>query len=86
MKGYNTKNHNSDAGGEHYEVQHNPNAGENHMHYTSSGSSKGGLSAGVEDGLSMVEGCDVKNYEKVCQNQRPKGNRHGAGKGFVIGT
>jgi len=68
-----------------YEAQHNPNAGENETHYSSSGSSKGGLSAGVADGLSSATSMEVKNAEGVSQNQRPKGNRKSCGKGMVIG-
>ncbi len=68
-----------------YQDQHNPNDGENYTHYTSSGSYKGGLSAGVGDGLSHAMNMSVKNAEGVSQNQRPKSNRESAGKGMVIG-
>jgi len=68
-----------------YEKQHNPNAGEGKMHYTSSGSYSGGLSAGVADGLSSAESMSVKNAENVCQNQRPKSNQKSVGKGMKIG-
>ena len=68
---------------------HNPNAGENQMHF--SGNAEGGRdesisdSAGVADGLGSLASIEVKNAEDVCQNQRPKGKRSSDG-GFTIGT
>jgi hypothetical protein len=65
------------------------NDGENQIHFT--GNSEGGRShsigdsAGVSDGLSHVEGMEVKNAEKVCENQRAKGNTKSSGP-FTIGT
>lgn len=68
---------------------HNPNDGENQTHF--SGNTEGGRSAtvvdsaGVGDGLSMVEGCEVENAESVSQGQRPMANRHTSGP-FTVGT
>ena len=66
---------------------YSPNAGEGHMNYTSSGSSKGGLAAGVQDGLAHVDSAsDVKDLEGVTDNQRPEGRRVSVGKGMVWGS
>ncbi len=65
------------------------NAGENQTHF--SGSTEGSRpdsiidSAGVADGLSSMEGIEVKNAESVCVNQRPKGNTEKTG-AFTIGV
>jgi hypothetical protein len=73
----------------HNMADYSPNAGENQDHYDSSASRSSttgiGDSAGVQDGLSMVEGTAVKNAETVTDNQRPEGRRDSAGDGFVIG-
>ena len=69
----------------HYDSQHNPNAGENNSHYSSGGSKSGGLSSGVQDGLSHAESFDSKNAEGVTQSQRPKSNSKSCGKGMKIG-
>lgn len=68
-----------------YQDQHNPNEGDNYKHYTSAGSSKGGLSAGVGDGLSYAMSISVIDAEGVRQNQRVEGYRESVGKGMVIG-
>ncbi len=72
---------------------HNPNDGENEMHFV--GNSEGGRDEkaydmkGVESGLASMETPEVKNAEYVTQNQRPEGMQHPAsgraGK-FKIGT
>ncbi len=64
---------------------HNPNAGENHMNYSSGDAGTINDSKGVEDGLSMIQGGSCKNAEKVSQNQRPKANSH-TKMGYRIGT
>jgi hypothetical protein len=70
-------------------AQHNPNAGENQVHYSGNsadtGSSKGMDSAGVVDGLSTIAKCDVKDYEGITVNQRPEANSMTSGS-FKIGT
>ena len=64
---------------------HNPNEGENHMHFTGNTEYKRDETAmdmaGVEYGLGSLETIEVKNAEMVCPNQRPKGN-----KGTVTGN
>lgn len=69
---------------------HNPNAGENSMHF--SGNSEGGRTssvvdkAGVEDGLSSIEACtECKNMGDVTANQRPMADSMSVG-AFKIGT
>ena len=64
---------------------YSPNAGENHMTYSSGGAESVGDSAGVVDGLSTLEAAPVKNAEMVTMNQRPEGRRESAGDGFVMG-
>jgi len=65
------------------------NKGENQTHF--SGNAEGGRtasvgdSAGVADGLSSIEACEVKNLEHVTDNQRPKGRTESDGP-FTIGT
>ena len=58
-----------------YSGQHDPNMGENQMHWHGNTEMKRDEmiadKAGVEDGLSMVMACEVKNAEPVSQNQRP---------------
>ncbi len=66
--------------------QHNPNAGENECHYCGGSNGKGGLSAGVGDGLSSAASFETKNAEKVSRAQRPQARRESCGKGMVIGT
>ena len=68
---------------------HNPNDGENQISW--SGNTEGkrdqsiSMSAGVVDGLSSMTGIEVKNAERVCPNQRPKGNMMKDGE-FEIGV
>lgn len=64
---------------------HNPNVGENQMHYSAGDEGSRNDSAGVTSGLSMVESCGCKNAEKVSVNQRPKANSMSKN-GFRIGT
>tara|TARA_R110000803_G_C11698037_1_gene285025 strand:- start:104 stop:337 length:234 start_codon:yes stop_codon:yes gene_type:complete len=70
-------------------AQHNPNAGENQVHYSGNSAdasgSKGMDSAGVVDGLSTIAKCDVKDYEGVTQNQRPEAMSMTSGS-YKIGT
>ncbi len=71
----------------HNTADYTPEAGENVTNYSSSGSTKSGMSAGVSDGLASAESAsDIKNVENVCHNQRPKARRTSAGKGMTIGT
>jgi hypothetical protein len=78
-----------EKGYSHNMADYSPNAGENQELYDSSASrsSTTGIAdmAGVEYGLSMVKGTEVKNAEMVTDNQRPEGRRESAGDGFVIG-
>jgi hypothetical protein len=71
------------------DMQHNPNAGENQVHYSGSSADASGAngmdSAGVADGLSSIAKCDVKDYEGVTQNQRPEAMSMSSGS-FKIGT
>lgn len=74
-------------------MNHDPNAGENVMHYEGNAEMKRDMmiadKAGVEDGLGMLMPCEVKNAEMVTMNQRPMANSMDvsdmAGK-FKIGT
>lgn len=65
------------------------NAGENQTHF--SGNTESGRDesimdkAGVEDGLSSLAPCSVKNAEMVTTNQRPEGNTAKDGQ-FTIGV
>ena len=61
------------------DTNHNPNAGEGKMHYSSGGAENTADSAGVQDGLSSLESIDVKNAEMVSQNQRPEGRTETVG-------
>lgn len=69
--------------------QHNPNAGEGTMKYDSSASRSStsgvSVSAGVEEGLSMVERTAVKEMGDVTQNQRPKSMDENIGNGMKLG-
>lgn len=64
---------------------HNPNVGENQVHYSGGGKGSNSDSAGVASGLSMVSSCECKNAESVSQNQRPKAHSTKAGS-YRIGT
>lgn len=56
-------------------AQHNPNAGENQVHYSGASADASGPNgmdaAGVTDGLGSIAKIDVKNAETVTTNQRP---------------
>lgn len=56
---------------------HNPNDGESASHYDASGarSANVGDSAGVQDGLSDVYACSVKDAENVAVDQRVVSNQ-----------
>lgn len=69
---------------------HNPNDGENNMHFT--GNTEGGRdesiadSAGVGYGLSSLEAISVKNAEYVTSNQRPEGMTEKVDGMFTLGV
>lgn len=76
-------------GYDHSMSDYSPNAGEGHMFFDSSSSRAGttGIvdAAGVKDGLSAVDGIQVKDAEMVTVGQRPESRRESAGNGFEIG-
>ena len=69
-------------------AQHNPNAGENQVFYSGNADgnthSKSMDSAGVTEGLSMIEKCNTKDYENITENQRPMSSSMKSGT-FTIG-
>ena len=71
-----------------HSMDHNPNSGENQVHYSGKnepGKSGYSDSAGVESGLSSQQSISVKNAESICPNQRPKGRMEKA-IGFKLGN
>jgi hypothetical protein len=67
---------------------YNPNSGENQVFYSGNADGNAGTakmdSAGVMDGLSMIEKCNTKDYAGITENQRPMSESMTSGS-FKIG-